>query len=318
MGFFKNIRLGIGFIVLAGTPPFLVYDFQQMAGGRESFLSWVTLILWFFVCGALALLIVRSKGEDYARMKFLWEWPISLALLLLCLPMLLIVALLIKLESSGAAIYCQQRVGKNHRKRERRCASAGDGPPIPGERRGNGRRRHDIGGKPFTIYKLRSMITSAEKEIGAAWSTGDCDPRVTKVGYFIRKTHIDELPQLFNVLMGQMSIIGPRPERPAFVAELSAIIKDYRRRLGVAPGITGLAQVRQRHDESIEDVKKKLRYDKKYVQSGHILLDAQIIIETIILIGNLFLDSLRRRRIKKVEPKGLEVLTLGTISTDRK
>jgi len=302
MGFFKNIRLGIGFIVLAGTPPFLVYDFQQIAGGREGFLSWVTLILWFFVCGTLALLIVKSKGEDYARMKFLWEWPISLALLLLCSPMLLIVALLIKLESSGAAIYCQQRVGKNHRKRERRCASAGDGPPIPGERRRNGRRRHDIGGKPFTIYKLRSMITSAEKEIGAAWSTGDCDPRVTKVGYF----------------KGQMSIIGPRPERPAFVAELSAIIKDYRRRLDVAPGITGLAQVRQRHDESVEDVKKKLRYDKGYVQNGHILLDAQIIIETIILIGNLFLGALNRRRIKKIEPKGLEVLTLGTISTDRK
>ena len=162
------------------------------------------------------------------------------------------------------------------------------------------------------------MITSAEKEIGAAWSTGDCDPRVTKVGYFIRKTHIDELPQLFNVLKGQMNIIGPRPERPAFVAELSAIIKGYRRRLDVAPGITGLAQVRQKSDESIGDVKKKLRYDKEYVQNSHILLDAQIIIETIILIGNLFLDSLRRRRIKKVEPKGLEVLTLGTISTDRK
>jgi len=115
-----------------------------------------------------------------------------------------------------------------------------------------------------------------------------------------------------------MSIIGPRPERPAFVAELSAIIKDYRRRLDVAPGITGLAQVRQRHDESVEDVKKKLRYDKGYVQNGHILLDAQIIIETVILIGNLFLGALNRRIIKKVEPKGLEVLTLGTTSTDRK
>lgn len=309
----KSIRLGIGFIALAGAPPFLVYDFHQIADGQVSLFNWFTLILCGLIFGALAFMLLSSRGENYAHLKFLWEWPLAFVLFVLSLPLLALTALLIRLESPGSAVYMQQRIGKNFRRKDRRRPPVGDEPPAAGDHRGGDRRQRDIGGRSFTIYKLRSMVASAERETGAAWSTGESDPRVTRVGRFIRRTHIDELPQLFNVLLGQMSIIGPRPERPDFVAELTNVIADYRKRLDVTPGITGLAQVKQQYDGSLEDVREKLVYDVKYIQGSRFLLDARIIFETFVLIVNLFLDSLKKKRIEKVEPKTLDVLAMKTV-----
>jgi lipopolysaccharide/colanic/teichoic acid biosynthesis glycosyltransferase len=266
----------------------------------------------------LFLLLLRVKGEDYAQLKFLWEWPVALLALLVSLPLLLFVAVIIKLESSGPAIYCQERLGRNHRRNGRRRERAVDEPPLPGECRKGDRRKRDLGGRPFILYKMRSMLTTAESDNGAAWSSGDNDPRLTRVGYFIRRTHIDELPQFFNVLLGHMNIIGPRPERPVFVAELSNVIKNYRRRLDVAPGITGLAQIRQDPDESIEDVKKKLRHDSEYIQNCGLLFDVRIIIQTIALIMYLLVDSLMKRKTERVEPTSIEGLILKTVPLNAK
>jgi lipopolysaccharide/colanic/teichoic acid biosynthesis glycosyltransferase len=318
MGLFKNIRLGIGFLLLASTPPYIVYDFHRLIDGEGTSSDRVLLAMTCCAAGALILWLLRQRGMDYARLKILWDWPTALVMLIISAPVLLFTAVLIKLESAGPVIYNQERVGRNRRRNGQRRKAAVDGFPAPGERRKGGRRQRDLGGRPFIIYKLRSMLTTAENESGAAWSSGDSDPRLTRVGYFIRRTHIDELPQFFNVLLGQMSIIGPRPERPVFVAELNNVIKNYRRRLDVAPGITGLAQIRQDPDESIEDVKKKLRRDRKYIQNCGLLFDVRIIIETIALIVHLLVDSLIKKKTERVEPTRIEGLTLQTIHAKRK
>ncbi|MHC4744906.1 MAG: sugar transferase, partial [Planctomycetota bacterium] len=171
------------------------------------------------------------------------------------------------------------------------------------KRRSGDRRSEDFGGEPFTIYKLRSMKIDAEKLTGAAWSTGDDDPRVTEVGRFIRKTHLDELPQFLNVTLGQMSIIGPRPERSAFITELSYQISGYRDRLNALPGITGLAQVNQDADESIEDVRRKLKYDKEYIENSCLMMDIKIVLKTVALIFSLILSSFEGRSTEQIDPK---------------
>lgn len=317
---FKNIRLGIGLLFLASTPPYLVYDFHRLIDGEGTSSDRVFLAMTCCAVGALILWLFRQRGMDYARLKILWDWPAALVLLIISAPVLLITAVLIKLESAGPVIYKQERVGRNHRSRkERRRTPSADVHNESMNRRRGDRRRRDLGGRPFLIYKLRSMIVSAEEKTGAAWSTGDRDPRVTTVGYYIRRTHIDELPQLYNILLGQMSVIGPRPERPAFVAELSNVIESYNARLEVMPGITGLAQVRQRHDESLDDVRKKLSYDTEYIQNGRILLDMQIVVKTIALItNNLFFDSLGKEKTEQVEPKSIGGIVLETAHAERK
>ncbi len=304
----KNIRLGVGFLIVVGAPPYLLYDFLHIAQGRRSLLHSLMFIAIACLVAVTAYWLLRLKGKDYARLKPLWERPVSFILLALSSPLLLITALMIKLESPGSAFYSQERVGKNRRAKERRRALRDDEHYPFRDRRNGDRRQRDHGGRPFTMYKLRSMRADAEEETGAAWSSGDHDHRVTKIGYYIRKTHIDELPQLFNVLMGQMSIIGPRPERPAFIAQLTEVIQGYRERLIVSPGITGLAQVQQKHDESVEDVKRKLQYDKEYIGNVCLLMDIQIILQTIALIFNLFWKALKKRTIEKIEPKTPETL----------
>lgn len=304
----KNIRLGVGFLIVVGAPPYLLYDFPKIAQGRTSPFHVLMFIVTACLVAASAYWLLRLKGREYARLKPLWERPASFILLALSSPLFLITALLIKLESSGPVFYSQKRVGKNRRTKDRRRASEDDRPLPSLNRRKGDRRQCDLGGKPFIIYKLRSMRTDAEQQTGAAWSTGDNDHRVTNVGYYIRKTHIDELPQLFNVLMGQMSIIGPRPERPAFIAHLADVIEGYRERLNASPGITGLAQVQQKHDESIEDVKKKLQYDREYIGNVCLLMDVRIILQTVALIFNLFWKAFKRRTIEKVDPKTPETL----------
>jgi exopolysaccharide biosynthesis polyprenyl glycosylphosphotransferase len=185
--------------------------------------------------------------KTYATLKRLLDVACTVIGITLLAPVLALLALLVKITSKGPVIYSQVRVGEN--------------------------------GKHFRMYKFRSMRQDAEKGTGAVWAAKD-DSRLTPIGGFLRKSHLDELPQLFNVLRGEMSIIGPRPERPVFVDEFKATIPDYEKRLNVKPGITGLAQVWHSYDETIDDVKKKLKYDLLYIKKMCLWADFQIILRT--------------------------------------
>ena len=133
---------------------------------------------------------------------------------------------------------------------------------------------------PFTLYKFRSMRVDAEAETGAVWAIKD-DPRITRVGRIIRKIRLDELPQLFNVLKGEMAIVGPRPERPEFVKALSEQIPYYRQRHSVRPGITGWAQINYKYGDTLEDTMTKLEYDLFYIKNMSVRLDSYIIFHTL-------------------------------------
>lgn len=198
----------------------------------------------------------------------------SLGLLVL-LPVFGLIALVIKLDSPGPILYAQVRVGLNRRRRE----GDGDGNGN-GHARSVDRRERDGYGRPFKIYKFRSMITDAEKNTGPVWAAKS-DARITRVGAFLRKTRLDETPQLWNVLRGDMSIVGPRPERPTFVVELTQTLPDYPQRCNTLPGITGLAQVKWQYDTSIETVNRKLEYDLYYVRHRRLLLDLKIMAATV-------------------------------------
>jgi sugar transferase (PEP-CTERM system associated) len=180
----------------------------------------------------------------------------SSMLMLFVWPIMLVAAIAIWLEGRGKdpVLYRQERIG--------------------------------LDGKPFEVLKFRSMTTDAEKEGQAVWAKQN-DPRVTRVGTFIRKTRIDELPQLFNVLKGNMSFVGPRPERPVFVDELEAKIPYYAQRHRVKPGITGWAQLRYPYGASVEDAKQKLQFDLYYLKNNSLLLDLIILVQTVevVLVG---------------------------------
>ncbi len=193
---------------------------------------------------------VRPIGfQWYPWVKTALERLVALLLLIPAGPVILLAACLVKLTSKGPAFYTQTRVGK--------------------------------GGKPFTIYKLRTMINKCESLTGPRWSVPG-DPRVTRVGQFLRLTHLDELPQLLNVLKGDMALIGPRPERPEFVPELELAFPCYRQRLNVRPGVTGLAQVQLPADTDLGSVEAKLAYDLYYIQSLSPWMDLKILAGTIL------------------------------------
>lgn len=172
----------------------------------------------------------------------------SLFGLIVLSPILILFAILIKAESPGPVFFKQKRVGKN--------------------------------GKTFMVYKFRSMIQDAERYTGPVWA-GKADPRITRVGRFIRKVRIDEFPQLINVLNGDMSLVGPRPERPYFVEKLKREYPFYTRRLKVQPGVTGWAQVKGKYDTTIEEAKEKLDYDLYYIDNISLRLDFLIMFYTI-------------------------------------
>jgi sugar transferase (PEP-CTERM system associated) len=169
--------------------------------------------------------------------------------LVLATPLMAIVAVAIRVTSPGAILYHQRRVGQH--------------------------------GRVFTVHKFRSMRADAEAETGAVWASKTGDPRVTSIGRFLRRTRIDELPQLWNVLRGDMSLVGPRPERPEFVAELTKEIPYYGQRHVIRPGLTGWAQVRYTYGASKEDALQKLQYDLFYIKNLTLAMDLFIIVETI-------------------------------------
>jgi lipopolysaccharide/colanic/teichoic acid biosynthesis glycosyltransferase len=191
---------------------------------------------------------------------------VALVLLVVSAPVWLVIAALIKLTSRGPVLYVQTRVGLDQRR-------SGIRPNDP-------RRRSDIGGRPFTIYKFRTMEHDAESVTGAVWASHD-DPRITPVGRVLRQYRLDELPQIINVLRGDMNLVGPRPERPSIVSELRKEIPHYQQRHRTLPGITGHAQVNLQYDSSLEDVRKKVDHDLEYLQRASAWEDFKIMIKTV-------------------------------------
>jgi lipopolysaccharide/colanic/teichoic acid biosynthesis glycosyltransferase len=209
----------------------------------------------------------RSEPMPWATRSL--NFLIALIALIALAPVLLVIAVLIKLTSWGPVLYTQERVGMDRR--------------AGGDASHNRRRSRDLGGEPFTIYKFRTMWVDAERESGAVWAAQD-DPRVTPVGRLLRQYRLDELPQLVNVLRGEMNIVGPRPERPTIFAELRGHIAEYPLRQRTKPGITGLAQINHHYDRSLDDVRTKVHYDLEYIRRRSLWEDLRIMLRTIPVI----------------------------------
>jgi len=199
--------------------------------------------------------IIFSRGFYKSRTRRFFKRStdviISLAMLILFSPLILVTAILIKIDSTGPVLFSQERVGKNK--------------------------------NPYLLYKFRSMVQDAEKQTGPVWAS-DNDKRITRVGTIIRKWRIDELPQLWNVLKGDMSFVGPRPEREFFVKKLEDIIPYYGERFSVKPGITGWAQVCYGYGASVDDTVEKVNYDLFYIKNMSSFMDLMIILRTIKIV----------------------------------
>lgn len=204
----------------------------------------------FLVLSGLGGMIVRYAQKSFIKFKRIMDYVLAIVGLTITAPLLILVGALIKLTSNGPIVYKQERVGEK--------------------------------GKIFKIYKLRTMGVDAEKGTGAVWAKKN-DPRITPLGRILRKSHIDEIPQLWNVIRGEMSIVGPRPERPEMVRDLKTLIGDYEKRLQIKPGITGLAQVCYKYDETIEDVRKKVKYDLLYIRKMCWLVEMRIMAQTFVV-----------------------------------
>ncbi len=227
---------------------------------------------------------IRSLSPFTRFMKRLMDVVVASTLLVVCAPIMLLVAIAVKLTSPGPVIFRQTRVGLNlrdlsHRDRRRRRLP----PPDGIERRRQADRRQQFAyGKPFTLYKFRTMRVDAEKD-GARFAVKN-DPRLTPIGGFLRRTRLDELPQLWNVLKGEMSMVGPRPERPEFIEKLSAEIPNYLQRLGLKPGLTGLAQILNGYDNDIEGFRRKVALDLLYLQNCCLRNDLKILLRTVFVV----------------------------------
>ena len=185
--------------------------------------------------------------RDLAPWKRAFDLVAAVLLSILTAPVFLLAVLLVRISSAGPVIYTQTRLGRGRR--------------------------------PFTIFKVRTMHHDCERFTGPKWSTAN-DPRVFAVGHFLRRSHLDELPQLWNVLRGEMSLVGPRPERPEFVTQLEKALPGYAERLRVLPGVTGLAQVNLPPDVDQESVRRKLVFDLAYVDRVGLWFDIRIILGT--------------------------------------
>jgi len=189
-----------------------------------------------------------STASGWLLWKSVFDWGVALVSLIPALPLIGLLMLVVRLTSRGPALYRQVRVGRGCRR--------------------------------FLMYKLRTMRVDAEAHTGPVWAAVAADPRITAVGYWLRRLHLDELPQLFNVLKGEMSLVGPRPERPEFVALLADEIPGYMDRLQVLPGITGLAQVNLPPDSDLDSVRRKLVLDREYLATMSIGLDLRLLLCT--------------------------------------
>ncbi len=213
-----------------------------------------------------ALGTLGDPSHPRSRVNRILNFVLALLGLLALLPVLLLVALMIRLTSRGPVLYTQVRVGLDRR--------------LPLDATQNQRRERDLGGRPFTMYKFRTMRVDAEHGSGAVWAQQQ-DPRVTALGPFLRQYRLDELPQLLNVLRGEMNIVGPRPERPTIFAELREHIAEYPLRQRAKPGITGLAQINHHYDRSLDDVRTKVHYDLEYIRRQSVTEDLRIMLKTV-------------------------------------
>jgi lipopolysaccharide/colanic/teichoic acid biosynthesis glycosyltransferase len=207
--------------------------------------------------------IPRERNERTSRIL---NVGLAFGTLVVIMPVLLIVAILVKLTSRGPILYAQTRVGLDRRWRSTLALHE--------------RRLEDLGGQVFTIYKFRTMRVDAERGVGAVWAQEN-DPRVTKLGKYLRMLRVDELPQFWNVVLGDMNIVGPRPERPSIVSRLREDIPEYQCRHRVKPGITGLAQINQKYDASLDDVRLKVGWDLRYIREQGIARDLGIMVRTL-------------------------------------
>jgi lipopolysaccharide/colanic/teichoic acid biosynthesis glycosyltransferase len=240
------------------------------------------------------------------------NFSIALVALIALSPLLLLIAIAVKATSRGPIIYRQTRVGYDRRRSggDRRAAERRALRPVPAEprvradgvgaavagfverrtlgrggdrrgtgRRGGDRRAVDVGGKAFTMYKFRTMTVNAETN-GAVWATKNV-ARVTPIGGILRGTRLDEIPQLVNVVKGDMNIVGPRPERPSIFMQLRKEIDRYHLRQRAKPGITGWAQINQNYDTSIDDVRRKVEYDLAYIERRSVVEDMRIMARTL-------------------------------------
>lgn len=201
------------------------------------------------------LVPLRSVDADsfatrtYLASRAIIEWPVAVVLLVVAMPLLAALAIILKRTSPGPVLYTQMRLGKD--------------------------------GRRFRIFKLRTMVHECETGTGPVWSSAG-DPRVTRVGRWLRDTHLDELPQLWNVVRGDMSLFGPRPERPEIAEQIERWLPEYRDRLAVRPGIAGLAQVILPPDADLMSVRRKLAYDLRYIQRVGLLMDARVAFATVL------------------------------------
>ncbi len=226
---------------------------------------------------------IHCISESTRRWKRILDIVSAVTLLVLLAPVMVLVAIAVRLTSRGPIIFRQTRVGLNLRQKKSDRRDLNSEMELPGgvDRRDpeNVRRRDGGYGKPFTLYKFRTMTTDAEKD-GPQFAVKG-DKRVTSIGWFLRKTRLDELPQLFNVLSGEMSLVGPRPERPEFIEELTIEIPNYINRLGLKPGLTGLAQIINGYDNDIASFKRKVNLDLLYLQNCCLRNDIKIMLRTI-------------------------------------
>ena len=204
------------------------------------------------ILGQPLMEILPERLSFWQRLvKTLGDYLISFVVIVAGLPLWTALSLAIVIDSRGPVFYRQERVGR--------------------------------GGQVYRIFKFRSMVRDAEKQSGPVWA-GRNDARVTRIGAFLRRSRLDEIPQFLNVLRGEMSVVGPRPERPEFVEELKRIYPFYSKRLTIKPGITGWAQVKLEYDTSIEDVAEKLKYDFYYIENQSLFLDIEILVRTVSVI----------------------------------
>lgn len=201
------------------------------------------------------------EASWYVVCKTMFDVTISLALIAVLWPVILTLMALVRFSSPGPALYRQKRLG--------------------------------VDGRPFTILKLRTMRVDAEILTGPVWSSGEADPRVTPLGRFLRRTHLDELPQLWNVIRGDMSLVGPRPERPPIARMLERVIPEFMERTRIRPGVTGLAQIQWAADWNIGGTRRKLAYDLHYADTLGVWLDLRILAGTILKVFGWDFDRIR-------------------------
>jgi lipopolysaccharide/colanic/teichoic acid biosynthesis glycosyltransferase len=222
----------------------------------------------------LASGIKKVLNENFKRLLDIMLSTIGICIFL---PFFILIPIIIRLDSKGPVLYKQLRVGKNRRRGDDWNSRL----LYQATLHSFDRRKTNLHGQPFFLYKFRSMYQDAEFRTGPVWASRN-DPRITRIGRILRATHLDELPQFFNVLKGEMSLVGPRPERPCFVVEFAEVVQNYTDRFQIKPGITGSAQIYNGYDSCLSDVKNKLNYELDYIKHGSIFSDIKLIFVTVI------------------------------------